>query len=69
MLTDSRTYGVCPKCSTKCWIDASDGKEPNIIGYKDRRETQTDYGPGEDWIEVWKCPTCKEVFEERNGYP
>lgn len=62
-----RKYGECPECEHVCWLDAAD--EPNMIGMRNRHATSTDYGPGEDWIEIWKCPECQHTFEERNGYP
>ncbi len=62
-------YGVCPECDVHCWLDVSSGKEPNLIETKNHRKTDTDYGPGEDWTEVWKCPACGHMFEQNNGYP
>ena len=62
------SYAICPKCGTQCWLDNA-GKEPNLVRTKNHVHIDTDYGPGEDWVEVWKCPECENIFEERNGYP
>ena len=64
-----RGYGVCPSCSTDCWTDSSVNEEPNLVETKNHRCFESDYGPGENWTEVWKCPKCGTVFEESNGYP
>lgn len=64
-----RGYGVCPECGVHCWLDMPSGGEPNFVELKNRHPTETDYGPGEDWAEVWKCPACGKIFEENNGYP
>lgn len=62
-------YGECPNCKHRCWTDDSGGDEPNLLTIKNRRHVSTDYGPGENWTEVYQCPKCGQVFEERNGYP
>lgn len=63
-----RNYGECPECGTQCFLDAI-GDEPHLVRIENRHPTSTDYGPGEDWTEIWKCPNCKHEFKERNGYP
>jgi hypothetical protein len=65
----STGYGVCPACGVHCWLDVASGGEPNLLRIKNKRPVSTDYGPGECWIEVWKCPACGHEFEEPNGYP
>ena len=62
-----RNYGQCPDCGEQCWLDAD--VEPNLLGIRNRHPIDTDYGPGENWIEDWKCPACHSTFIERNGYP
>lgn len=62
-------YGVCPACGVYCWLDVMSGAEPNLLRVEDRRPVSTDYGPGECWTEVWKCPACRHEFREHNGYP
>lgn len=65
----SKPYGQCPTCGEQCWIDASDGIEPNMLRTENHRHTNTDYGPGENWTEVYKCPKCGTEFKENNGFP
>ena len=62
-------YAVCPECGVHCWIDVMSGKEPNLVEIKDVRHVETDWGSGQNWTEVWKCPACGNVFEEGNGFP
>lgn len=65
----SRPYGQCPnqECKYDCFQDMDD--EPHLLSITNRHSVMTDYGPGENWTETWKCPMCQTVFHERNGYP
>ena len=72
MAPDTTTlhYGQCPACGKECFTDpAGPEGEPCVIEIKNRRHVETDYGPGENWTEVWKCDGCNETWEESNGYP
>jgi hypothetical protein len=64
-----RTYGECPNCGVRCWLDVASGAEPNLLRHQDCRKVEGDYGPGQIWTEVWRCPACGHEFQESNGYP
>lgn len=63
------TDGKCPSCDYQCSLVDFMDDEPHRVEIKNRHYKDTDYGPGESWVEVWKCPCCGTTFEEKNGYP
>lgn len=71
VLMETRGYGQCPSCWFECWQDVCGprSEEPYLVEIKNQRRTDTDYGAGEDWTEVWQCPYCGTAFEEEDGYP
>lgn len=64
------SYTSCPNCGLEDVVqDGPHDELSNLVCTKDHHKFTSDYGPGENWTEVWHCPSCDHQFEVHNGYP